>query len=521
VQSARTEVTVERFHESTEHGAPARRHDDGAAAPTPAPSPFDGFDEMPIGEIWRAGSSGTLSVDRDPYSGDTLVEIPLADAGDVDEACREAERLQPAWAAVRPPQRRNLMLRAAFVLEQRRDEVLNWLVKESGSALPKAMLEWQFAHLGLLEAAGLPMHMEGRVLPSSIAGKDNLVFRRPAGVVGVISPWNFPLHLSIRSVAPALALGNCVVLKPASDTPVTGGLLIAKIFESAGLPPGVLNVVVGHGSEIGDAFIDHPVPRVLSFTGSTPVGRHIAEHAGRGVKRVCLELGGNCPYIVFDDADMDRAIDAAVAGKFLHQGQICIAVNRLLVQSGCHDEFVRRFVERARSLKCGDPNDPATAIGPIINRSQLESIVDKVERTVSAGARVLLRTLPSGLVLPPIVLGDVRNDMPAAREELFGPVAPIVRFDGEGEAIRLANDTEYGLSSAVFTRDLERAMRVARHLDVGMTHVNDWPVNDESNTAFGGEKQSGLGRFGGEWALEAFTSDHWVSVQERRRHYPI
>ncbi len=479
------------------------------------------FEGMPIAGRWRAGRAGKREADHDPYTGETLVELPLADARDVDEAYRGAERAQPGWASALPPARSQVMLRAAAVLERRRDEILGWLIRESGSTRIKAELEWQLVRGELLEAASYPAHAEGRILPAGIPGKESRVYRQPVGVVAVISPWNFPMQLSIRSVAPALALGNAVVLKPASDTPVTGGLLLARIFDEAGLPPGVLSVIVGSGRDVGDAVVDHPVPRVISFTGSTPVGRHIGERAGRGLKRVCLELGGNGPFIVLEDADLDWAVDAAISGKFLHQGQICMAVNRILVDARCHDAFVERFVERGAALQVGNPADPGTAIGPIINRSQLESIERKVEATVQRGARALLRGPARGLVLPPVVLDDVTNDMPAAHEELFGPVAPILRFQGEEEAVRIANDTEYGLSSAVFTRDVDRGVRLARRLQVGMTHVNDMATNDEPNTAFGGEKASGLGRFGGEWAVDEFTTFHWISVQEERRAYPL
>ena len=239
------------------------------------------------------------------------------------------------------------------------------------------------------------------------------------------------------------------------------------------------------------------------------------------MKRVGLELGGNTPFIVLEDADLDRAVRAAVAGKFFHQGQICMAINRILVDTRLHDEFVERFVSRVAALKVGDPSDDDTDIGPVINQTQLEGILRKVEDSVARGARVLLRGEPSGLLLPPIVLADVDNHMPAANEEIFGPVAPILRFEGEDEAIRIANDTEYGLSSALFTRDVERGVRLAQRIDAGMTHVNDWPVNDEANTAFGGEKQSGLGRFGGQWAVQELTTDHWISVQEQPPGYPV
>ena len=485
------------------------------------PLPYSGFGTMPIGGAWRAGRSDKLLVDSDPYTGETLAEISLADARDVDDAYRAAERAQRAWAAALPQDRRDVLERAARIFEWRREEIVDWLIKEAGSTRAKAEFEWQLTHLGLFEAASYPFHVEGKILPASVPGKESRVYRHPVGVVGVISPWNFPVHLSNRSVGPALAVGNAVVVKPASDTPVTGGLLLAKIYEEAGLPPGVLSVVIGTGHDVGDAFIDHPVPRILSFTGSTEVGRRIGEHAGRGVKRVCLELGGNTPFIVLDDADLDRALDAAIAGKFMHQGQICLAINRILVDEKHHDEFQKRFVARVASLKVGDPADPHTAIGPLINRAQLDKVLRIVDDTIARGARAVLRSEPRGLVLPPIVLADVTNDMPAARQEIFGPVAPLLRFSGEEEAIRIANDTEYGLSSAVFSRDCERGVRVAKRIEAGMTHVNDWPVNDEENTAFGGEKASGLGRFGGEWALEELTSDHWISVQEQPRVYPI
>jgi aldehyde dehydrogenase (NAD+) len=375
----------------------------------------------------------------------------------------------------------------------------------------------------MLEAASAPYRVQGRILPSDIPGKENRVYRQPVGVVGVISPWNFPLHLSNRSVAPALAVGNAVVIKPASDTPVTGGLLLAKIFEEAGLPPGVLSVIVGPGSVIGDAFVLHPVPRVMSFTGSTPVGRHIAELAAKSpmLKKVALELGGNSPFIILDDADLDLAVSAAVFGKFIHQGQICMITNRIIVDATIYDQFVERFTTRVRSLNVGDPNSADTAIGPIINKSQMEGLLTHIEQARSNGARQTAGGDPKGLLLPPHVFADVTPDMQIAQEEMFGPVVSIIKVTGEAEAIHVANDTEYGLSSAVFTRNVERGVRVALQVKAGMTHVNDQPVNDLPNCPFGGEKNSGLGRFGGDWIIEEFTTDHWVSVQQTPRQYPF
>jgi aldehyde dehydrogenase (NAD+) len=486
-------------------------------------SAYDGFDRMPLNGQWRGGQSGRVSEDRDPYSDEILVRIPLANEQDLNEAYLAAAAAQAKWSATLPGERAAILRRAADIMDARREEILTWLIKESGSTRLKANIEWDSARAITLEAASAPYQVQGRILPSDIPGKENRVYRQPVGVVGVISPWNFPLHLSNRSVAPALAVGNAVVIKPASDTPVTGGLLLAKIYEEAGVPPGVLNVVVGPGTLIGDAFVLHPVPRVISFTGSTPVGRHIAELATKSpmIKRVALELGGNSPFIILDDADLDLAVNAAVFGKFLHQGQICMITNRLIVDAKIYDQFVERFSARVRGLKVGDPNKPDTAIGPIINKSQFEGLIKHIGNARSAGARQTAGGDPKGLLLPPHVFADVTSHMQIAQDEMFGPVVSIIKVTGEEEAIRVANDTEYGLSSAVFSGNVERGVRVALKIRAGMTHVNDHPVNDLPNCPFGGEKNSGLGRFGGGWIIEEFTTDHWVSVQHQPRRFPF
>lgn len=491
------------------------------ASQTDAPARYDGFDRMPIAGVWRPGGSEKSATDTDPYTGDTLTEIRLANADDLDAAYSAAREAQRDWAARLPGERAQVMRRAAEVMETRKDEIVDWLIRESGCAAPVAEFQFAITQRDFFESASYPYRMEGRILPADIEGKESRVYRRPVGVVAVISPWNVPLHLSNRSVAPALAVGNGVVLKPAGDTPVTGGLLLAKIYEEAGLPDGLLSVVVGSGSEIGDAIVAHPVPRVVSFTGSTPVGKGIAQKAG--LKKLSLELGGNGPLVVLDDADLQYAVDAAIFGKFFHQGQVCMITNRIVVDDRVHDEFVDRYVERARGLASGDPRDPATVIGPIINDKQLAGIQDKVAQARKDGAEQLLGgdpTGPIGSVLPAhVLLGS--NDVATARQEVFGPVVTIVRARGEDDALAIANDTEYGLSSAVFTEDAERGVRFALRVEAGMTHVNDSPLNDENNTAFGGVKESGLGRFGGEWAIDEFTSDHWVSVQHTKRKFPF
>lgn len=484
-----------------------------------APARYTGFEGMPIAGTWRAGNAGSTASDTNPFSGETLAEIPQADAADVDSAYRNARDAQRQWERTPPSEQAQVFLRAAQIMDARREEIFDWLTAEAGSTRVKCEWEWAITRADMMEAASHPSRMAGRITSSDIPDKENRVYRQPVGVVTVISPWNFPLHLSNRSVAPALSVGNAVVLKPASDTPVTGGLLLAKIYEEAGLPLSLLSVIIGRGRDVGDPLITHPIPRLISFTGSTEVGKGLTEKAG--IKKLDLELGGNAPVVVLDDADLEHALDTAVFSSYLHQGQICIRANRVIVDAAVHDDFVARFVERARALRVGDPKDPGTRIGPIINADQLKSIQDKVSRSVDAGARLLLSgepTGPTGLTLPPHVVAGP-NDVPTAAEEVFGPVATIVRANGESDALELANRTRYGLSSAVFTQDFERGLRFARQVEAGMTHINDTTVNYEPNTAFGGEKDSGVGRFGGDWGIETFTTDHWISVQHSPRRF--
>jgi aldehyde dehydrogenase (NAD+) len=492
-------------------------------ARTTTVSRYSDFGGQYIDGDWRPGGRGTTLKDVDPYSGATLAEIAMANEADLDAAYEAAARAQPEWAAALPDERAEVLRRAAAIMDARREEIVDWLVRESGGIRAKGENEWAIVRAFMLEAASYPSRVDGRIIPADAPGKESRVYRRPVGVIGVISPWNYPMQLSHRSVGPALALGNAVVVKPSGDTPVTGGLLIAKIYEEAGLPPGLLNVVIGASRDIGDAFTLHPIPRVISFTGSTGVGRHIGELAMRSsiIKRVALELGGNAPFVVLEDADVDQAVRAAVFGRFMHQGQICMSTNRIIVDAKVHDDFVDRFASHVKGLKHGNPNDPDTAIGPVINEKQLSAHLAHIEHARSAGARQIVGGEPEGLVLPPHVFVDVRNDMEIAQDEMFGPIAPIIKVGGEAEALRVANDTPFGLSSAVFTRDRERGVRFARGLDIGMTHVNDSSVDDLPNSPFGGEKNSGIGRFNGEWVIRDFTTDHWVTVQHGRPTYPF
>ncbi|MGV1988650.1 aldehyde dehydrogenase family protein [Agrobacterium sp. 22-221-1] len=476
---------------------------------------YDGFNGQFIAGRWVTGTEGALTLDRNPFDNAVLAEITQASLADLDAAFAAAKEAQTTWALTLPAERAAVFLRAVSILDARKEEIIGWLVRESGSTRIKAGVEWGAVRAGMLEAATMPAAAQGHIIPVDRPGKEARVYKKPVGVVGVISPWNFPLHLSNRSVAPALALGNAVVLKPSNDTPVTGGLLLAKIYEEAGLPAGVLNVVVGSSGVIGDAFSRHPVPRVLTFTGSTPVGRHIAQTAGESslLKRIGLELGGNAPLVVLDDADLEKAVGAALIGRFMHQGQICMSTNRIIVDASIYDHFVEAYTAAVKAVKYGDPNEPDTLVGPLCNDSQVRSVKASIARARESGFRECVSGPIEGRLVAPHVFSDVTNTSDFARNEIFGPVAPLIRAANEAEALAFANDTEFGLSSAVFTRDEARGLAFAQRIEAGMTHINDITVHDYPHVMFGGEKNSGLGRFNGRWIIEEFTTDHLISVQ--------
>ncbi|MFD0114406.1 aldehyde dehydrogenase family protein [Streptomyces sp. NPDC059753] len=470
---------------------------------------------------WRPGHGAWDIIDFNPYNGEKLASITVASADEVDEAYRAAERAQKSWADTNAYTRRLVFERALRLVEEREGEISDAIVDELGGTRLKAGFELHLAKEFLREAIQLALRPQGRVIPSPVDGKENRVYRVPVGVVGVISPFNFPFLLSLKSVAPALALGNGVVLKPHQNTPICGGSLVAKIFEDAGLPAGLLNVVITDIAEIGDALLTHPVPKVISFTGSDAVGQHVATVCASQFKHAVLELGGNSALTVLDDADVDYAVDAAVFSRYVHQGQVCMAANRILVDRKVEKEFTEKFVAKVRSLKVGDPRDPSTVIGPVINSNQAEAVSGVVDQALAEGATALLHGKTVGNLVEPSVLTGLPADSPVLRQEIFGPVALLIPFDGDEEAVAVANDTPYGLSGAVHTRDVERGVAFARRIDTGMIHVNDGTVHDEPLVAFGGEKRSGLGRLNGEATVEAFTTQKWISVQHGRSQFPF
>lgn len=469
---------------------------------------------------WQAAHGGTLDV-QEAATGNLLAQAGLANAQDVDTAVTAAQTAGARWAATPFDQRAAVMRRAAQLMEARAAEFNHWNVRECGSIEPKAQWEFQATVEQLWMAAALPMQADGLVFPSSMPGRSNVWRRVAVGVVGVIAPWNFPLLLGMRSVAPALALGNAVVLKPDTQSAVTGGLLVAQLFEDAGLPPGVLQVLPG-GAEAGDALVRHPATDMISFTGSTAVGRGIGEICGRALKKVILELGGNNVMIVLPDADLDGAASCAAWGSFLHQGQICMQAGRHLVHRSVVDAYADKLKVRADALVVGDPATGQVHLGPLINDRQAAKVHGIVEATVAAGARKLTGGSHEGRFYRPTVLVGVTPDMPAFREEIFGPVAPITVFDTEDEAIALANSSDYGLAAAIHTADLGRAQALASRLKTGMVHINDQPVNNEFHVPFGGMGASSSGgRFGGPANIETFTTSQWVSTVAAPITYPF
>ncbi|MFC7679090.1 aldehyde dehydrogenase family protein [Paenibacillus sp. GCM10028914] len=482
---------------------------------------MDQFTKQYINGTWKLGSSEKSIENLNPYTGEQILTIQSANRKDLDEAFQAAKEAQPKWADMIIGEKQELFQKLVDVMVAEKDTIIDWLVKESGSTRIKANIEFDAA-LGIAkESISFITRMAGSILPSLFPNKENRVYRLPKGVIGVIGPWNFPFHLTMRSVAPALATGNSVVIKPASDTPVTSGLIFGMLFEKAGFPQGLVNVVVGKGSEIGDEFVVHPIPKLISFTGSTEVGRRIGENAGRNLKDVALELGGNNAMVVLKDANIEQAAKAAVFGKFLHQGQICMAINRIIVDKEVHDDFVNEFAKLVGQLKYGDPSDPSTFVGPVINKAQIERIQKDLNDSIEQGAELIYGGKVEGCLMQPTVLKNVKNDMPIAQNEIFGPVAAIIKAEHEHEAIEIANDSPYGLSGSIFTEDRHHGAELAMKIDTGMIHVNDQSVNDEAHVPFGGEKESGLGRFNGEWAINKFTTVKWIGVQSGYREYPI
>lgn len=455
-----------------------------------------------------------------PANQKPFARIFMAQEQHMRAAIDAADAAKEVWSKTPPAERERILFRAADELEKATPELVELLIAEAGSTFGKAHFEVPFAANMVRSIAGEARRIHGDVMASDVPGLMSIAIRRPLGVVAGISPFNFPVVLSLKKVAFGLAAGNTFVLKPSEETSLIG-LKLAEVFERAGVPAGVFNVVPGDGARMAQVLYDDPRVKLISFTGSTKVGRTIATECAKRGKRVVLEMGGKSPLIVLKDADIEYAVDTACFGLFIHQGQICMAGSRVIVEAPIYEEFLKRFAAKAQTLKVGDPRDPHTVIGPLIRSSQCPMIDRKVKDAVAAGARLLCGGTYEGNFYHPTVVADVKPEMAAFRDELFGPVAAVSKANDADHALALANDSAYGLSSAVLTNNMQLAMKFALELEAGMVHVNGPTVHDEATVPFGGVKDSGMGREGGRWSIEEMTEVKWVTIQLGKRMYPF
>lgn len=475
---------------------------------------------------WTAPTSGKTFADFNPATGAQISMIADAGDADIEAAISAASAAQPGWAAMPPAARVALFQKAAVLFEERMQDFAEALMSETGSGFGKSMFECAHLCLVALQGAGsVATEATGEIYPSNVPGKVNRTLRSPKGVVGVVSPWNFPLYLSLRGFIYAVALGNTAVLKPSEDSPITGGLMLADLFRDAGFPPGVINVLTTSrdgAAKVGEAFVNDPRVDVICFTGSTAVGKALNMACAEKFKPIVLELGGKNPLIVLDDADVDRAVDLAFFSAYLHQGQICMSVGRILVARSLHAEFVEKLVAKTRNFVPSDPTEQTCVIGPIINDRQLSRIKALVDTATSEGAELRLGGETEGPWFKATILDNVTPQMSIWHEETFGPVACVTPFDSDEEALAMANDTAYGLSSSIVTGDLVRGEELAEKVNAGMVHINDSTVHDEPHCPFSGMGASGGGsKWGPKGAIEAFTTQRWITTQRKPHDLPF
>jgi benzaldehyde dehydrogenase (NAD) len=479
--------------------------------------------QLLIGGDWTEAHSGREYQQNFPFTGSPVGTAAAAGREEARAAVDAAAAAFGEWSRSAPAVRRAILSKAADLLMERQVEIAGIVTEETGGVFGWGMFNVELAAGMLREAAAQAYGLVGEVIPSDVPGKLAMGVRQPAGVVVGIAPWNAPVILSARAVATPLAYANTVVLKASEVCPRTHGAVVHALFD-AGLPPGVINLITNapqDAADVVDELIAHPATRRINFTGSTRVGRIIAEKAGRHLKRVLLELGGKAPMIVLADADLDRAAAAASFGAFFHQGQICMSTERIIADRAVADALGRKLADRARALPIGDPREATTAIGPLIDEAAMQRVDGLVQDAVAKGATPLSGGQPDGPCFPPTVLAGVGPEMRVYSEESFGPLLAIVVADGPDDAVRIANDSEYGLSAAVFSENVPAALELAQRIESGICHINDTTVHDEPQMPFGGVKASGFGRFGGRAALEEFTELRWITVQEVPREYPI
>lgn len=457
------------------------------------------------GQWVRADGGETVAVDN-PATGETIGQVPKCGRTETARAIEAAEKAWPAWRERTALERANALLRWHDLILAAKDDLARLMTLEQGKPLAEAAGEIAYSASFIRWFAEEARRAYGDVVPAPWAGRQILVTREPVGVCGIITPWNFPTAMIARKVGPALAIGCPVVVKPASMTPFSA-LALGELAGRAGIPAGVVNIVTGDSRAIGDELTENPVVRKLSFTGSTEIGKKLLAKCAGTVKKVSMELGGNAPFLVFDDADLDAAVAGAMATKYRNSGQTCICANRFYVQAGIHDAFVEKLAAAVAGLKVGDGQTPGVTQGPLIDAKALEHMKALVADTTAKGGRVVLGGKPHALggnFFEPTVIAGATKDMAFAREEIFGPVAPIFTFKTEAEAVAMANDTEYGLAAYFYTRDLGRAFRVSRALEYGMVGVNESLISN-TEAPFGGVKESGLGREGSRYGIDEYA----------------
>ncbi|OHV18827.1 aldehyde dehydrogenase [Rhizobium sp. RMa-01] len=470
----------------------------------------------------RPASDGRTYDRIDPFTEKLASRAAAASLEDAAAAADAASAAFGAWSKTGPGQRRAILMKAADIMDSKVDEFTRLMIEETGATAPWAGFNVMFAANILREAGAMTTQISGEIIPSNKPGTLAMGVRQAAGVCLAIAPWNAPVILATRAIAMPIACGNTAILKASEQCPGTHRL-IATVLTEAGLPAGVLNVITNapeDAPEIVAALIAHPAVKRVNFTGSTKVGKIIAETCGKHLKPALLELGGKAPLVILDDADIDGAVNAATFGAFMHQGQICMSTERIIVDSSIADQFVAKLAARASQLPAGDPRGHVV-LGSLISLDAAKKMEELIADATAKGAKLVAGGKRSGTVVEATLLDHVTPDMRVYAEESFGPVKPIIRVSGEEEAIRIANDTEYGLSSAVFSRNIQRAMAVAARIESGICHINGPTVHDEAQMPFGGVKGSGYGRFGGKAAIAEFTDLRWITMEDSAQHYPF
>ncbi len=470
---------------------------------------------------YKSSSNGKIIDDISPTDGELFAKVHMASKEDIEEAISSAYKAQKAWAATAPREKEAILLKAADIFESRTDEIKDILMKESGSVIAKCMFEIGMVADILRTAAGEARRVSGETFTSNAPGTFSYSIRRPLGVIAGISPFNAPMILSSKKFAFALAAGNTFVLKPSSHTPVCG-LIFGEVFKEAGLPDGVLNIIPCSSKDLGETFQTDRRISMITLTGSTKTGKKIAASAAANLKKCTVELGGKSPTIVLNDADVDFAVDTAAFSIFLHQGQICMAGSRILVQENVYDEFCEKFAAKVKNLKVGRPDDPTTIVGPLIEEAQCQFINGLVDDAVNKGANLLAGRENEGTFYKPTVVTNVNESMNIFQEEAFGPAAVIVKVKDLDEIIEIANNSNFGLSSAIITNDVTASQRLIEEIESGMIHVNGPTIQDEAHIPFGGVKESGMGREGGHHSIEEMTELKWITVEGMGNHkYPF